>query len=89
MEILELLFVLVQFLDVCACFLEVAALGANGASAYTGYRTFQKRKKITEHNLHHHGAPLKKPSVWPFVVLLIIAIGLTVLVVVKYSRMGW
>lgn len=88
MEILELLFGLVQFLDVCACFLEVVTVGANGTAAYNGVRTYQKRKKLGEQAAHDHGPPLRKPSWWPFVILLIVSIGFTTLLFVKYARPG-
>ena len=73
MEIFELL-------QGCMCFLEVMTLFFDGTAAYSGIKTYQKRKKAAEHHA------LKKPSWIPFVVLLVFAIGFTALTVYKYVR---
>lgn len=84
MEILE---ALVVAFDGCMCFLEMAALFSNGTAAYSGYRTYQGRKRAAETRKEHPETPARSPSWWPFVVLLIFAIGFTVLVMVKYGAM--
>ena len=77
MEILLLLEGLIPLFDGCFCFLELATLFSNGTAAYSGVKTFKNRKDKLE---------LKRPSVWPFVILVTVAIGFTVLLVVKYTR---
>ena len=77
MEILLFLEALVPLFDGCVCFLELAALFSNGSAAYSGYKTFKPRKGE---------AALKKPSAWPFVILVTLAVGFTVLLIVKYTR---
>ncbi len=77
MEILALLEALVPLFDGCMCFLELATLFSSGTATYSGVKTFKNRKEKPE---------LKRPSVWPFVILTTIAVGFTVLLVVKYTR---
>ena len=76
MEILLLLEGLLPLFEGCMCFLELGTLFSSGTAAYSGVKTFKNRKAKPE---------LKRPSVWPFVILVTLAIGLTVLLVVKYT----
>lgn len=77
MEILLFLEALLPMFEGCMCFLEFATLFSNGSAAYSGYKTFKPRKGEVE---------LKKQSIWPFVVIMTLAVGFTVLLVVKYMR---
>jgi hypothetical protein len=83
MEIFE---ALVLLFDGCMCFLELATLFSGGTTAYTGVRTYKKRKAIDAKAAAQPGAALRKPSWWPFVLLLMIAVGFTALTLYKYSR---
>lgn len=77
MEILLLLEGLIPLFDGCFCFLELATLFSSGTATYSGVKTFKDRKGKPE---------LMRPSVWPFVILVTLAVGFTVLLVVKYTR---
>lgn len=87
MEIFELLAALAHLGDACVCFLEMATFFVDGSAAYKGVKTLRERKKIAEKEEHRHGGkPLKKPSWWPFIILLVLGIGLTTLMIYKYTR---
>jgi hypothetical protein len=72
MEILALL-------EMCGCFLELAALFSSGGAAYSGYQFTHERKKARENE-----QPPASKFMWRFVVWLVIAAGLIVLVVSKW-----
>ncbi len=89
MEFFLFLELLVPMFDGCMCFLEMATLGFDASAAYNGVKTYKNRKKVAEKAAHQHGgAPLHKPSWWPFVVLLSVGLVFTALTVYKYTRPG-
>lgn len=76
MEIFELL----AFLELCGCFLELAAVTSSGTATYTGYQTYRDRKRARQTETPPSGKLL-----WRFLIVLIIAVGLLVLVISKWA----
>ena len=79
---------LVRALDGCAGFLEVVTILFTVAAIYLGITTAQKQKHTAEKLAHHHSkAPLKKPTWWPFGVVVTLAVLFVALTVFKYAVM--
>lgn len=80
---------IVRALDGCVGLLEVLTLLFMVTAVYLGVKTSQKQKHFAEKLAHHHAkAPLKKPSWWPFGILLGLAILFVALTVFKYAVMA-
>ena len=80
---------IIRALDGCMVgFLELLTLFLVGAAAFLGTRTYQKHKQVVEKLAHHHKVPIKKPSWWPFLILLTLAIGFTWMTLWKYMYMA-
>jgi hypothetical protein len=75
MEIVELIFVVIQM---CGCFLDLAALGSTGTATYSGVQTYRQRKKDPADR-----SPTATLGV--FLVFAMIAFALIVLVIMKYA----
>lgn len=75
MEIIELIFVGIQL---CGCFLDLAALASTGTATYSGVQTYKQRKKAPVDR-----SPAANLSV--FLVCAIIAFVLILLVIIKYA----
>jgi hypothetical protein len=79
---------IVRALDGCVGLLEVLTLLVTAAAVYLGVKTSQKQKHVTEKIAHQHSkAPVKKPSWWPFGILLALALLLGALTFFKYTLM--
>ena len=79
MEILELIFVGLQL---CGCFLDLAAVTSTGAAGYTGYQVYTDRKKRKQGIPIEH--PEKRPTMWRAIIWAIIAVALIVLVTLRF-----
>ena len=80
---------IVRALDGCVGLLEVLTLLFTVAAVYLGVTTFQKQKHVAEKIAHQHAkTPLKKPSWWPFGVLLVLALLFGALTFFKYALMA-
>jgi hypothetical protein len=75
MEIVELIFVGIQM---CGCFLDLAALASTGTATYSGVQTYRQRKKDPADR-----SPAATFGV--FLVFAMIAFALIVLVIMKYA----
>ena len=78
----------IKALDGCFGLLEVLTILFIAAAVYLGVKTSQKQKHVAEKIAHHHAkTPLKKPSWWPFGILLVFALLFSSLTFFKYAVM--
>ncbi len=68
---------IIELINLCGCFLELAALLSSGGATYSGYRAYRSRKNPPE--------PAPPRFAWRFLVWLVIALGLIVLVITKWA----
>jgi hypothetical protein len=81
MEILELIYALIQ---ACGCFLEVAALGSSAGAGVAGYKAKQSEQARKQAEAKGEEPPPRNPYwIW-FVALIFVAVFLVGLLFFKY-----
>jgi hypothetical protein len=80
---------LTRAFDGCFGLLEVLTIFLDAVAVYLGVKTYQKDRHVAEKLSHQHGkTPIKKPSWWPFAILLVLALAFTALTVFKWARLA-
>jgi hypothetical protein len=80
MELLELL---LASSEMCGCLLELFAALLDGYAAFSGYRVGRQQRAYRR--ARAEGRPdVHRPAVWPFLLVLLFAVGVTALVIYRW-----